>query len=238
MEIELDGLLSLQYLYLKQRSLEFFSARNLPSLKEFNLITYFIHKRFSTQIFGNLSTIKELRIDAGFTDINLDDLVNLEKLTIFGDIGRNFNFDLFKNICNHLQELSIILGNIANEHINELFYGLNFPNLVKLHIVKSQVAMLEKNMFEGFPMLQSLTLNENKRLRKIDNDAFSSLTNLVELDLKNNSIVSINQKHFAPLGNLKYLNLMNNRLKKFDLSILDYIGNIEEILIDGNWIKD
>lgn len=119
-EIELNGLRSLQYLNLSLDSLEQLSMRNLPSLNHLVLDTNKLNKIMTVQLFKQFSNIKELELNGVFSDISLDDLVNLEKLSISGSIAKNFNFGLFNSLCKHLLELSISIKNIDDENIIEL----------------------------------------------------------------------------------------------------------------------
>ena len=79
--------------------------------------------------------------------------------------------------------------------------GYNFLNLVKFEIKSIKITKLEKKLFDRFPMLQSLIIAYNKELRLIDNGTFSSLTNLVYLNLYNNRIEAIKQRQFSGLIN-------------------------------------
>ena len=233
-EIELDGLSSLKYLYLSLDSVERFSARNLPSLTHLNLSSKHFNNSISTQIFENISNIKELELNGDFSDINLDDLVNLEKLSISGEIDQDFNSGLFKIICNTLQEISINIRNLDDEIMNELFYGRNFPYLVKFDLMYSKITRLEKELFDRFPMLQSLSITYNNELRKIDDDAFSSLTNLVELDLRRNCIDSISQKQFSKLISLKSLNLSYNKILFIEEKSFSNLKNLANLDLSAN----
>ena len=126
------------------------------------LETNYLDKTLSTQIFGySSSSIKIL-------EINLDDLVNLEKLIISGQLQVDFNLGLLKNFCTRLKELSIHIINTDHEDISEAFYGLNFPNLVKLDITNGNFTKLEEELLERFPMLQSLRLTGNDQIRIFD----------------------------------------------------------------------
>ena len=99
-EIELDGISSLQHLFLRINSEKGLSVRNLPSLKHLDLLVKKLNRSISEQLFENLLNIKKLVIIAEvFSDINLDYLVNLVNLTISGEIDEGFNFELFENIC-------------------------------------------------------------------------------------------------------------------------------------------
>ena len=238
-EIELDGLLSLQYLHLSLNSLERFSARNLPSLKYFILDCQQLNNSQSTQIFVHLSNIVELEIKGIFSDINMDDLTNLEKLSISGKIEIDFNFDLFKNLCNRLKDLSICKINIDDEKLAKLFQSHNFPNLEKFKLAYCEITKLEKNQFKGFPTLQFLTIinpyeNSNKQLRVIENGAFSNLTNLVSLNLHGNSIETIGQRQLSGLINLNTLVLSFNRIECIEDYTFSDLNNLKKLDLSDN----
>ena len=171
---------------------------------------------------------------ANFSDVNLNKLINLEKLSISGKIGHDFNFRLFKKVCKHLKELSISLENIAKEEITELFYGLNFPYLDKLTIKKSQLSKLKKKFFNGFPKLQTLSINNNEELWRIDDNTFSSLKDLVHLDLSSNLIESINKRQFSKLTNLETLVLSKNRIECIEKNAFLKLKNLKKFELSGN----
>ena len=230
--IELDGFYSLEYLKLNINRFSM-RVRNVPSLKHLVIECEFFNESLSKRIFENLPNIKELELNGVFSDINLNDLVNLEKLKLTGKIfDQNFyfdnlekkffsgqidynffNFGLFENLCNQLEELSIDISNIDDEMFSQLFYDQHFSRLKRLHIMNSEITKLEKEIFEGFPMLQYLSITGNKRLREIDTNVFSNLKN-----------------------SLKNLDLRCNNLTYFDLKILDKTASIEKINLTGNSI--
>ena len=158
-EIELNGLRSLQYLNMSLQSLERLSMRNLPSLKHLVLETNKLNKTMTIQLFKQFPYIKHLELNSGvFSDINLDDFANLEKLSISGSIAKNFNFGLFNSLCKHLRELSISIKNIDDENMIELLFDYYFPTLVKLDIKYGRFRKLEKKYFKEFPKLKSLNI--------------------------------------------------------------------------------
>ena len=233
-EIELDGLFSLESLHLSLHSLEQFSARNLTSLKCLRLdIKNPIDDRMSL-IFENLTSLKELVINGVFSNLNLDSLVNLDKLELYGSINQEFNYELLKNLCEHLQKLSICCSNIDDEQISELFYGHKFPCLLKLTIESSRITKLEKKLFDGFPMLQSLNISYNEELRIIDYDAFSSLTNLVNLYLHDNCIERLDYRTFSKLVNLVTLNLSNNFIMSIEEETFSNLKNLIKLDLTRN----
>ena len=49
-----------------------------------------------------------------------------------------------------------------------------------------ELTKLEKKLFDGFPLLESLNKTYNTQLQEIDRDAFSNLKQLTSLDLSSN----------------------------------------------------
>ena len=172
-----------------------------------------------------------------FSNVNLDSFINLKKLELSGYLLNDFNFDLFANICNQLEELNIRFKNMDDEIINKLLYCHYFPNLSVLTIFSSKITRLEKNLFNGFPMLRSLFLCENIQLKTIDKDAFSNMNNLRELLMMfNEKLSELDTELFSRLANLEELHLNDNKLRHFDLKIMDYISNIKKVDLSGNSI--
>lgn len=231
-EIELDGFLSLKELYLQINSLENFKARNLKSLKKLHLfIEQPINKSISMRVFQHLSSIEELNIKGVFSDLNLDSLVNLKSLKINGSIDKDFNNDLFKNICENLQELSISLNGLNEEKFIKLFFGLHFPNLHTLKIGCNQMTKIEKKFFDGFSMLQNLSIYY---IKEIDFDAFSNLTQLVDLVFYNNNLESLDQRTFSKLLNLENLYLSDSRIVSLEENMFSNLKNLANLNLSNN----
>lgn len=100
--------------------------------------------------------IEELSLSGQFSDINFDSFINLKKLSLCGDLLYGFNFEVFKIIYNQLEELYIEFNDMNDEIISKLLYGHYFPNLSNISICSSKITRLEKNLFDGFPKLQSM----------------------------------------------------------------------------------
>jgi hypothetical protein len=123
----LEGLSSLKSLTLNVASIEQSSFGNLYSLNELFL---FIKSEINNELIAKLlelcPNIEESTLYGQFSNINLDSFVNLKKLRLWGDILKGFNFDLFNNVCNQLEELLIQLKNIDDESVSKLLYGRYF----------------------------------------------------------------------------------------------------------------
>ena len=233
-EIELDGLSSLIKLQqIKLNSLERFSARNLTSLKHLSLdIKEPINENMSV-VFESVSAIISLHLKGSFSNLNLDSLVNLEDLELNGKLNADFNNDLFKNLCNHLQRLaSYLLFN--QKQFTNLFYRYVFPSLRILHLQNSKITKLEKKFFQRFETLQTLNVVCNNELQAIDSDAFSSLSNLVVLNLNDNFIEKIDNKTFSSLIQLKTLNLRNNYIEIIEDYTFLNLKNLTELDLSLN----
>lgn len=139
-----------------------------------------------------------------------------------------------KNLCDHLQKLSICFSNIDDKHITQLFNGHKFPCLLKLKIESNRITKLEKKLFEGFPKLQSLNISYNEELRIIDYDAFSSLTNLVNLYLHDNCIERLDYRTFSKLENLVTLNLNNNFIRSIEEHTFSNLKNLIKLDLTRN----
>lgn len=89
-------------------------------------------------------------------------------------------------------------------------------------------------MFQGFPMLQTLIIAYNKTLEKIDSDAFSSLRNLVHLQLSDNHIEKIDGRTFSALIHLESLDLSVNLIESIDANTFSNLKSLKEIDLSCN----
>lgn len=208
-EANFKDLTSLKYLNFGVTSLEKCSFKNCSSLKTVILsLKSPINFDIQTKLFDYLPNIEELGLDGKFGDLNLDNLYNLKILSSLND---NFNFDLFKNICNQLEELNIRYD-LNNEIMFKLFDGHNFTNLKSLNISDSKITRIEKKLFDGFPMLEKLMIYLNSEIKIIDHDSFSGLKKLVHLSMRSNGNATIEQEHFLGLDNLQEFFLRFDRI--------------------------
>ena len=239
-KINIDGIYSLESLSLSLYSLKLLSIRNLPSLRRLNL--HFencrIDSKIQLELLDLLPSIEYLTLNVHYSHrmsdlsyFNLDSLVNLKSLSLTGKLNKDFNFDLFKNICNRLEDLSINLYDIDNKSLAKLFYAHRFPFIQTFSIyLPIETTKLEKNLFNGFPMLQSLSVNYNN----IDRDAFSDLKQLISLDLGYNCIYSLDNMIFSCLINLKYLNLRGNEIKCIEANLFSNLKNLRVLDLSNN----
>lgn len=213
-----ERLSSLKYLRFEFKSVKQITLRNLSGIVDFDLLLKLptnseFQSKFLSQLSDYLPNLQTLALNGHFSNFNLDNLINLKYLHFCGYLMDDFNFDLFKIICNQLEEIRIECENINDEYLTKLFYGYNFPYLHKLFLKRTKITKLEKRFLDRFPMLQTLIMIENRELRNIDHYAFSNLKHLIDLCFAKNSVESIDKFHFYNLPKIENLILDGNPLK-------------------------
>ena len=166
-----------------------------------------------TMILDQVQHVETLFLNGNFFYFNLDNFVNLKELLLQGTVEENFNFELFKNLCNQLEDLKICLPNIDNKTFFKLL-DHRFSYLLRLKF-RQQIKTIDKNFIDRFPMLKELKMSECD-IEKIENDALSNLKQLEYIDLSRNSLESFEKNFFLSLKNLDTVDLQFNKLKNFD----------------------
>lgn len=220
----LEGLSSLNTLHLGTKTAEVdFSIKNLPSLSTFSLsISGRIDEDIVRGLFEQLPYIQELHLKGNLSFFNLDILVNLKKLVLSGTIDEKFNFELFNNLCNQLEDIRIYLTNINENVYIKLFVGYTFPFLVYFSLSFLRIRRFKKEFINGFPKLKQLNISECK-IQVIEHDSFSYLEQLCSLNLSTNLIEFIEDNAFSNLKNLQQVDLSYNNLYYFDTKSVDLI---------------
>lgn len=211
-EADFEGLISLESLNIGVTSLEACSFKNLTSLKTVHLgLKSPINFDIQAKLFDYLPNIERLSLDGIFGDLNLENLYSLKILSLSGTLNDNFNFDLFKNICNQLEALDIRYD-LSNETMFKLLNDHIFTNLTSLKIEDSKITRIEKKLFEGFPILENLRIYYNSEIKIIDRDSFSGLKKLVHLSMRSNGTETIEQENLFGLENLQEFFLTFDRI--------------------------
>ena len=215
MKFNIEGLSSLETLHLKANTAEVeFSIKNLPSLINFDLsISGTIGDYIVTSLFEQLPYIQELHLDGN----NLDNFVNLRVLELSGTLDENFNFELFQNLCNQLEDIKIFFTNIDEKSYIKLFVGYTFPYLVGFAISFLKTKRLKKEFLNGFRMLKHLNIFDCN-IKEIAHDSFSNLEQLCSLYLSYNRIEFIGFNVFSKLKNLQEVDLTHNEFIDFDIA--------------------
>lgn len=230
LSINIEGLSSLKFLHLGEDSNEIYlSLSNLKSLTNLSLsISCTIDENIITNLLDILQRIERLHLHGNLSYFNLDYLVNLKYLALFGTLNESFNYELFKYLCNQLETLNIELTNIDEK---KLFYGHSFSNLKSFSIVKCNIKRLKKEFVDSFPMLQQLFILDCN-LEEIEHDVFANLKQLNILDLSINQLKFIEKDTFLNLKNLEKLDLSNNGLTNLDAEFIG-VRNSVKILLES-----
>lgn len=122
-----------------------------------------------------------IALRGNFSYLNLDNFINLKRLSLCGNINESFNFELFKKLCNQLESLSVEIENFDEENFFKLFDGHHFSNLKHLNLFGCCIKSVKRKFIDQFPMLQDLYMNTCK-IELIENDVFSNLKQLEILD--------------------------------------------------------
>ena len=164
---------------------------------------------FSTNFWSSQS-IQSLDLYDNFSYLNFDNFINLKRLSLNGAINEDFNLELFKNLCNQLESLSICFSNIDSKTSFKLFDDYHFPNLQYLKLDGLFIKNVNKNFVNRFPFLQRLYI-KSYHLETIEDEAFSNLKQLNHLSLFG-FFLNIENNAFSNTKNLKTLDLRYNIL--------------------------
>lgn len=82
-----------------------------------------------------------------YLNLNLDNFVNLKTLSLYGNINGNFNIELFKNLCNQLENLEI--EKFDEETFLTLFDGHHFLNLKYLNLIGCCIKKVKKKIYRS-----------------------------------------------------------------------------------------
>jgi hypothetical protein len=103
-----------------------------------------------------------------------------------------------------------------------------------LLLVNAGLKTLKANTFDTVPNLLQLNISNNL-LVTLDDRLFSNLTKLEVLDLSNNKLECLHDERlFISQGNLLTLILSNNRLRTLDSSTLSPLTSIRSLVLTGN----
>lgn len=194
----------------------------------------FVHLPSIENLTINVLTEKVKDMTGYLSNFNLDCLVNLKCLSLTCRLHKDFNFGLFKTICNHLEKLSIDFPNVNNTYLAKLFSKHKFPVLQTFDIrLPDKIKKLDKKWFNGFSTLQNLIL-DYKRFLEINKDVLSNLKQLTCLELRRNWIGPLEAIDFSGLANIKYLNLSGNEIKCIDAKQFAYLTNLRALDLSDN----
>ncbi|XP_061440449.1 relaxin receptor 1 isoform X2 [Rhineura floridana] len=131
----------------------------------------------------------------------------------------------------HKLEWLIIENNTIKCVSSLTFYGLN--SLILLVLMNNSLAQLpDKRLCQHMPRLNWLVLRRNK-ISSLNENSFSALQRLAELDLANNKIESLPPHLFKDLKELSQLNLSYNPIQKIQAGQFDYLIKLNSLSLEG-----
>jgi insulin-like growth factor-binding protein complex acid labile subunit len=156
-----------------------------------------------------LTGLKTLKISPA-NELSFLQMTNLEHLHL--ELNRNISFlDNGRLACLHsLKTLEL--------------HGLS---------IHTSFACLNGELFSGLTSLEKLSIKHSITFDLIEPGAFKHLTNLIELDLDNNSVETIELGAFAYLSKLKVLSMSHNKLTQFPYHCFHELLNLEELILDN-----
>lgn len=195
---------------------------------EFTLIT-----DISDTMFGDKSTVSSLSfIYCNFVIIKkewLRGFVNLTNLEFDNCKIKSIEANSFRDLRN-LTELKI-----TNNLLKEISNTVNqCRNLIKLNLSNNKIKIINNNKFPN--SLTTLVLTNNN-INAIEDDAFSNLLSLEQLELDQNKIELIKPVYFTRLTRLVRLNLSNNKIKDILPLSFSNMDSLYSINISSNSLK-
>lgn len=162
-------------------------------------------------------------------------LVNLNELSLLDNKIETVEPNAFASLRN-LKRLILSTNKIKRLDPNAFS---ELINLTELDLSYNSLETIDNKLLANLVNLKKLNLMRNRinRLYKDvsdpKNNAFSSLTNLVELNLSNNPIYEISNTLFSNLGKLEKLNLNWIDIKHLQANNFNGLSNLKELKLVG-----
>nr|XP_025975980.1 relaxin receptor 1 isoform X4 [Dromaius novaehollandiae] len=156
-------------------------------------------------------------------------LYNLTKLYLSHNKITSLKPGVFEDL--HNLEWLIIENNRINRISPLTFYGLK--SLILLVMMNNSLDRLpDKPLCHYMPRLNWLVMRRNKII-SLNENSFSSLQMLDELDLASNKIESLPRYIFKDLKELSQLNLSYNPIKKIQMDQFDFLIKLKSLSLEG-----
>ncbi|MBC1719691.1 LapB repeat-containing protein [Listeria seeligeri] len=243
---------SLNYIDVSNNSItNFGEMTELPSLKEFYGQ---FNKATDISMFHDMPNLRKLNVSNNLIN-NLGTFENLPKLqnldihsnkitntTVIHDLPSLETYDASSNVIStlgtmdNLPEVTTI--NLSSNRIPSLEPIGDLPKLDTLLVNSNSSYLRTVGSLDGLPALRILELNSNYinfTGKEATLSAFSDLTNLTELSMKDNFYI-VDLSGLSSLTNLRYLYLDNNRIE--DVTPLSNLTELRELTLGTNKIQD
>ncbi len=113
-----------------------------------------------------------------------------------------------------------------------------FPKLEHFRIQDSDIPILRNNLFgPQFYWIEHLYLRNNG-IRMIEDNAFTELTDLVELDLSQNKLKSLSKNLFQSNPKLYLIDLSDNQINVIEPQIFKHLYRLQMVDARGNDCND
>uniref|UniRef100_A0A8B9ILC4 Relaxin family peptide receptor 1 n=1 Tax=Anser cygnoides TaxID=8845 RepID=A0A8B9ILC4_ANSCY len=156
-------------------------------------------------------------------------LYNLTKLYLSNNKLTNLKPGVFEDL--HKLEWLIIENNRINRISPLTFYGLK--SLILLEMMNNSLARLpDKPLCQYMPRLNWLDL-EGNHIHHLRNITFFSCNTLTVLVMRRNKISSLNENSFSSLQMLDELNLSYNPIKKIQIDQFDFLTKLKSLSLEG-----
>lgn len=202
-----------------KENIDFTGMENFPNIKK---VSFIAKDLISCDWLKHFPHIKTVCISSGNFDEGIisltGDLGNLESIEISGTIKKlNITGNKISNmriICSKLpSKYKVYIPNVQKLYISGCA-KLNFGVLKKLEYLYVSHSRLKKINLSQYPNLQSLSLDTNKKLRKINLEQVKD--SLLDLDCSNNKVLS--KLDVSKVRRLKVLQIQKCPIKKLNVS--------------------
>lgn len=145
-------------------------------------------------------------------------------------INLHMQNNIIRNITN-LTSASLMYLSVQNNNITSLRLG-RCPSLKELDISFNNIREINASISYMIPNVEILNLSANV-IQELKDYSFN-LTNLLKLDLKNNSIHILSQNCFYGLNRLQYLDISLNMIQTVAPSTFQYLNGLIHLVVSDN----
>ena len=142
------------------------------------------------------------------------------------------------NICSRTAQAQTAILDKVPEVTCSTITDTQLAAITELIVTGYSNASLVPGDFAGLPGLTNLSINNSPTLTNIPADAFSEVTGLTRLELKNDTIASVNVDAFGGLASLQILNLFGNQIATLDTNTFAELQNLTDLTLSANVITE
>ena len=208
-----------------------------------SLQTLFLHNNLIHKIDGNaFANQVQLKV----IDLSRNEMSQLEG-HIFASLGNLVSLKMEDNLLKDLNNLTVKCTNVLDLTFQSNLLS-SVPTFIKnchslraVDLSNNKIAEIQNETFSELAVLTNLNLSGNQLIR-LENNTFSSTSfgnsssNLKNLNLSNNRLASIDQAAFGGLENLIVLNLNENFLDDLN-GIFSHLSNLEFLNVSSNKVE-